>query len=81
MGVQVVKNWSPRKIIHFLKKNGFVDSKIHKGDHCGLYNPETKAYVEVDQGRDAFTKREMSGFIKASGISEKYWIRGKKIKR
>lgn len=64
MGRHIVKNWSPREVISFLKKNGFSEIKLNKGDHCGLFNNVTKAYTEVDKGRDAFTKREMLGFWK-----------------
>lgn len=74
MGKQVLKNWSPRKIISFLKKNGFIELK-NKGDHCHLHNPKTRAYTEVDQGRDAFTQREMLGFVKQTGIPKEDWLK------
>ncbi len=66
--------------MRFLKKNGFVELKKEKGDHHCLWNAETKAYTEVDHGRDAFTQREMMGFVSQSGISEKDWLKEKKIK-
>ena len=80
MGKQVLKNWSPKRIIHFLKKNGFAELAKEKGDHSCLYNSETQRYTEVDQGRDAFTQREMRGFVHQTGIEEKDWLKEKKIK-
>lgn len=80
MGKQVLKNWSPKKIISFLKKNGFDDLHLNKGDHCCLINPATGAYTEVDTGRDAFTQREMLGFICQTKIAKEDWFKGKKIK-
>ena len=80
MGGNVVKNWSPRNLISFLKKNGFSQWYPCKGDHCCLYNPKTKAYTEVDKGRGSFSAREMLQFIGQSKIEKKYWIKGKKIK-
>ena len=79
MGKAVLKNWSPRDILRFLKKNGFVELKS-KGDHCGLFNAQTKAYTEVDMGRDAFTQREMLGFVMQTKISIENWKKSKKIK-
>lgn len=81
MGKQVLKNWSPRKIISFLKKNGFIDLHLNKGDHCCLFNKETGAYTEVDMGRDSFTQREMLGFVRQTKIDKEYWFKGKKIKK
>ena len=75
----MLKNWSPRDIVRFLKKNGFVQVDA-KGDHCGLYNPVTRAYTEVDMGRDAFTQREMLGFVVQTKISKEHWKKGQKIK-
>ena len=75
MGKRVLKNWSPKKIISFLKKNGFVENRSNKGDHCCLYNPITKAYTEVDRGRDAFTLREMLGFVRQTGIPKEEWLK------
>lgn len=81
MGKPVVKNWSPREVISFLKKNGFSELHKKKGDHCCLYQEKSQAYTEVDTGRDAFTVREMLGFITQTKIEKKYWIKGKKIKK
>ncbi|MBU1900796.1 hypothetical protein KKG82_00295 [Patescibacteria group bacterium] len=81
MGGHIVKNWSPRDVISFLKKNGFVELKKSKGDHCCLFNSETKAYTEVDKGRDAFTAREMLGFIEQTQIPKEFWIKGKKARK
>lgn len=81
MGKQVLKNWSPKKVISFLKKNGFIDLRLNKGDHCCLQNSETAAYTEVDKGRDAFTQREMLGFVCQTGIPKADWLKGKKIKK
>jgi len=81
VGGSVVKNWSPRDIIRFLKKNGFVELKKHIGDHCCLFNSETKAYTEVDKGRDAFTAREMLGFIQATQIPKEHWKKGKRLSK
>lgn len=78
MGRSVLKNWSPRDIVRFLKKNGFVEQDA-KGDHCGLYNSTTKAYTEVDMGRDAFTQREMLQFVIQAKIQKEKWKKGKKI--
>lgn len=76
MGKQVLKNWSPRKIIGFLKKKGFVEIRSNKGDHCCLYNKKTKAYTEVDKGKDAFTQREMIGsFVRQTGIPKEEWLK------
>ena len=75
MGKQVLKNWSPRKIISFLKKNGFIEIPT-KGDHCGLFNPKTRAYTEIDKGRDAFTQREMMGsFVPQTKIPKEDWLK------
>lgn len=79
MGKSVLKNWSPRDIVRFLKKNGFVNMK-GKGDHSCLFNDATKAYTEVDMGRDAFTQREMLGFVQQTRIEKELWKKGKKIK-
>jgi len=79
MGKSVLKNWSPKNIVHFLKKNGFNEVEA-KGDHCGLFNEETKAYTEVDMGRDAFTQREMLQFTSQTKIPKEKWRKGKKIK-
>lgn len=74
MGKRVLKNWSPREVISFLKKNGFNEIK-NKGDHCCLYNLKTQAYTEVDKGRDAFTQREMLGFVKQTKILKEDWLK------
>lgn len=81
MGATVLKNWSPRDIIRFLKKNGFVEmTSKSKGDHCCLFNPSSKKYTEIDRGRDAFTLREMAGLVHQAGIRKELWKKGKKLK-
>jgi predicted RNA binding protein YcfA (HicA-like mRNA interferase family) len=74
-----LKNWNPRDVVRFLKKNGFVDIDA-KGDHCGLHNPETGAYTEVDWGKNSFSQREMKSFICQSKIAVEHWKKGKKVK-
>ena len=74
-----MKNWSPKDIVRFLKKNGFENVK-GKGDHSCLFNESTKAYTEIDMGRDAFTQREMLGFVTQIKISKDKWKKGKKIR-
>jgi len=81
VGKQVLKNWSPRRIVSFLKKNGFIDLHLNKGDHCCLSNPLTRTYTEVDMGRDAFTQREMLQFVCNTKIEKEYWLLGKKIRK
>lgn len=78
MGPQPIKNKSPKWIIRFLKRHGFVELKNNqgKGDHSCLRNAETKAYTEVDKGRDAFTAREIKAFIKQTGVEEAEWRKG-----
>ncbi|MCC7196694.1 type II toxin-antitoxin system HicA family toxin [Candidatus Peregrinibacteria bacterium] len=79
MGKSVLKNWSPREVVRFLKKNGFTEIK-GKGDHCCLFNEITKAYTEVDMGRDAFAQREMLQYTTQTLIPKENWKKGKKVK-
>ena len=74
MGKIVLKNWKPKEIIKFLKKNGFVEIKKKKrGDHKCFQNPETKMYTEIDMGWKSFSAREMLTFTKQTGISRPLW--------
>lgn len=73
MGHDVLKNWKPKKVITFLKKNGFILKKV-KGDHYCFYNPDTHAYTEVDYGRSSFSAREMLTFVKQSRLARGLWI-------
>lgn len=78
MGKSVLKNWHPREIVSFLKKNGFVEikrKKRSKGDHVCLFNMQTKAYTEVDDGRKSFSAREMLTIAKQSKIDREEWLK------
>lgn len=77
MGKPVLKNWSPKKIVKFLRQNGFKEikkKKRSKGDHCCLYNKKTKAYTEIDMGHKSFTAREMLTIVKQSNVSKEKWL-------
>ncbi len=51
----VLKNWTPKEVIAFLKRHGFsVNYAQGKGDHAKLYNPATKAYTIVDTQHASF---------------------------
>jgi hypothetical protein len=78
VGKPVLKNWSAKEIVCFLKKNGFLEikkKKRSKGDHCCLFNAKTRAYTEVDMGHKSFSAREMLTIAKQSGIAKEKWIR------
>jgi predicted RNA binding protein YcfA (HicA-like mRNA interferase family) len=77
VGKAVLKNWSAKKIVKFLKQKGFVEIKKKKrstGDHCCLFNEKTKAYTEVDMGHSSFSVREMLSIIKQSGVLKQDWL-------
>lgn len=77
MGKSVLKNWTAKKIVKFLKQNDFVEIKKKKrstGDHCCLYNEIIKAYTEVDMGHKSFSAREMLSIVKQSGIAKQDWL-------
>lgn len=79
MGKPVLKNWKPKEVIKFIKKNRFIEIKSHQGgDHRCLFNKTTKAYTEVDMGHKSFSAREMLTFAKQSKIDKSIWLKSKK---
>ena len=38
---------TPKEMIKFLKKNGFIEIKSGDGSHQKMYNPITKMYTTV----------------------------------
>ena len=78
MGKPVLKNWSPKDVVRFLKKNGFVEMKA-KGDHCGLYSKDLHAHTEVDMNHGSFYASEMLAFVQQTKIAKEKWVKNQKI--
>jgi len=70
-----IKNWTYKKVVQFLKDNGF-QLNYTKGSHFYFVGYVNKIYRQVCvpfHGKSTIKPRTMNGIIKQSGIDKKDW--------